>query len=43
MSTDEGRTLSPYVVLEPSREWGPLRALPSTVLGWLLKAYRLLI
>lgn len=37
------RTLSPYVVLEPSREWGWLRALPSTVLGWLLKAYRLLI
>ena len=22
-------TPSPFVVLEPSREWGPLRALPS--------------
>ena len=25
---------SPYVVLEPSQEWGPLRALPATLLAW---------
>ncbi|XNZ00076.1 membrane protein insertion efficiency factor YidD [Micrococcus luteus] len=49
MSTDEAigpggtRTLSPYVVLQPCREWGRVRALPSTLLGWLLKAYRLLV
>lgn len=34
---------SPYVVLEPSQEWGPLRALPATVLAWLLMAYRAVI
>lgn len=34
---------SPYVVLEPSREWGPLRALPSTLLAGLLIAYRTVV
>ncbi|MDO4240398.1 membrane protein insertion efficiency factor YidD [Micrococcus sp.] len=34
---------SPYVVLEPSQEWGPLRALPATVLAWLLMAYRAVV
>ena len=29
-------TPSPFVVLEPSREWGPLRALPSALLAGLL-------
>ena len=30
---------SPFTVLEPAREWGWLRALPSTLLAWLIMAY----
>ena len=34
---------SPYVVLEPAQEWSPLRALPATLLAWLLTAYRAVV
>ena len=36
-------TPSPFVVLEPSREWGPLRALPSALLAGLLTVYRAVV
>ena len=36
-------TPSPFVVLEPSREWGPLRALPSVLLAGLLTVYRAVV
>ncbi|MDO5635072.1 MAG: membrane protein insertion efficiency factor YidD [Micrococcus sp.] len=36
-------TPSPFIVREPARQWGPLRALPSTALAGLLMAYRAVI
>ncbi|MGW9552502.1 membrane protein insertion efficiency factor YidD [Citricoccus zhacaiensis] len=36
-------TQSPFTTLPDAAEWGWLRALPSTLLGWLLMAYRAVI
>lgn len=34
---------SPFIVLEPAQEWGFFRALPSNIVGFLLKIYRAVI
>lgn len=34
---------SPFVVLEPARVWGPVRAFPSAVLAALIMAYRAVV
>ncbi|MEO4038098.1 membrane protein insertion efficiency factor YidD [Micrococcaceae bacterium Sec6.3] len=31
---------SPFTVREPAQEWGPLRALPSTLFAWVIMAWR---
>lgn len=38
-----GTQPSPFIVKDSATEWGFLRALPSTVVGWLLRAYRKVI
>src|SRR5690625_1874934 len=38
-----GTQPSPFIVKEGAKEWGFLRALPSTVVGWILRAYRRII
>lgn len=37
------KVASPFIVLEPAKQWSPIRAFPSTVLGMLLKGYRAVI
>lgn len=38
-----GTQPSPFIVKDGATQWGFLRALPSTLVGWLLKAYRAII
>ena len=38
-----GTQPSPFIVKEGAKEWGFFRALPSTVVGWILRAYRRII
>ena len=38
-----GTQPSPFIVKEGAKEWGLFRALPSTLIGWLLRAYRKII
>ena len=38
-----GTQPSPFIVKDSATEWGFLRALPSTIVGWLLRAYRKVI
>ncbi|WP_343956987.1 membrane protein insertion efficiency factor YidD [Yaniella flava] len=38
-----GSQPSPFIVKDSATEWGFLRALPSTIVGWLLRAYRKVI
>ena len=38
-----GTQPSPFIVQDGATYWGFLRALPSTLVGWLLKAYRAVI
>ena len=39
----DGSQPSPFIVKDSATEWGFLRALPSTIVGWLLRAYRKII
>lgn len=34
---------SPFIVKEGATQWGFIRVLPSTLIGWLLRAYRRII
>lgn len=38
-----GTQPSPFIVKDTATQWGFLRALPSTLVGWLLRAYRKVI
>ena len=38
-----GTQPSPFIVKAGAKEWGFFRALPSTLVGWLLRAYRKVI
>ena len=38
-----GTQPSPFIVKDSATEWGFLRALPSTIVGWLLRVYRKII